>query len=99
MTQVTRDFITVEVVEVTKKQVPNGFTIHISEDLAQFFAAMAGMSSINRGAVPDKFKDIAEEFYRIGLEIDNVIDRQYMLVAVDQVQAMFEQETKKPSWK
>lgn len=98
---ITRKFKIVEevVAAVHKKEVPNGFTIEISEDLAQFFAAMAGMSNINRTAVPEKFRDIAEEFYRIGSQINKAIDREYMFVAQDQVQAMFTQETKLTGWK
>ena len=99
MTQVTRKFTTVQEVVTVEKEVPNGFTIEISEDLAQFFAAMAGMSSSNYATVPEKFRDIAAEFYRIGLQIDRVIDRKYMFVAEDQVQAMFDQTIKLPSWK
>lgn len=99
MTQVTRKFTKVQEVITVEKEVPNGFTIEISEDLAQFFAAMVGMSSSNYTTVPEKFRDIAAEFYWIGSQIDKVIDREYMFVAQDQVQAMFEQAIKLPGWK
>lgn len=89
MNQVTRNFKT-ETVTI-EKEVPNGFTIQISDELATFFAAMYGMSG-NVSKVPEQFRNIAEEFRKIGQDIDIKIDRNYSFKIGSSIYDMFNKE-------
>lgn len=92
MTQVTRKFTKVQEVVTVEKEVPNGFTIEISEDLAQFFAAMYGRSG-DVDDVPKEFVGTANEFRMIGREIDRQITRKYMFKRGQTIKNMFDKET------